>query len=230
MFYALATNQSYFEDKISVFIALGPVLELSHCQSGLLDFVAAHDTLLVDAARLLGIYDFFPANWLTTGAFRLLCGTLPSICKFGTYLIADEDTSLDDSDRLTVYMGHFPSGTSLNSLVHYGQILQAGKFQKYDYGKEANMKIYGQATPPLIPIKSITKVPMALFVGKDDELADTEDAEWADNEMVKSIIFYHEYVLGHLSFMVAKEMSYFTVDAMAIINKYHPASITTFLA
>jgi hypothetical protein len=59
-----------------------------------------------------------------------------------------------------------------------------------------------------------------MFVGQADELADAIDNEWAYSQMSKAVFFYHEYNLGHLSFMVAKDMSYFTVDAMAIINRY----------
>jgi len=30
MFYALSHNEKYFEDKISLFVALGPVMRLTH--------------------------------------------------------------------------------------------------------------------------------------------------------------------------------------------------------
>jgi predicted alpha/beta hydrolase len=36
LFYALATNEDYFVDKLSVFVALGPVMRLTHCKSSLL--------------------------------------------------------------------------------------------------------------------------------------------------------------------------------------------------
>jgi len=113
MYYGLAKNEGFFADKVSVFIALGPVMKLTHCKSALIQLVSANDALLLDTCKLLGIYEFFPANWLTTGAMRLLCGTIPALCRLGDFLIADEDTTLDDADRLTVYLGHFPSGTSL---------------------------------------------------------------------------------------------------------------------
>ena len=70
----------------------------------------------------------FPAGWLTTSAFRVICTVIPAICDFGVYLIADEDTYLDNTDRLSIYMGHFPAGTSLKCLVHYAQIINAAKF------------------------------------------------------------------------------------------------------
>lgn len=116
MFAGLALNEDFFADKVSIFVALGPVLELTHCKSNLLWFVAENDGLLVDTCDLLGFYEFFPANWIDTGAMRLICGTIPALCRFGAFLIVDEDTSEDDSDRLDVYLGHFPSGTSFNCL------------------------------------------------------------------------------------------------------------------
>lgn len=46
LFYALSTNQDFFKDKVSVFIALGPVLELSHGKSNLLNFAAMFGDVL----------------------------------------------------------------------------------------------------------------------------------------------------------------------------------------
>jgi hypothetical protein len=100
MFYGLATNENFFADKVSVFVALGPVMELTNCKSSLLWFVANNDALIIDTCSLVGIYEFFPANWVDTGAMRLLCGTIPALCKFGMFLVVDEDTTKDDTDRL----------------------------------------------------------------------------------------------------------------------------------
>jgi len=231
LFYGLSHNESYYAERISVFLAMGPVLELTHCQSDLLDFIAHNDALIIDTCELFGIYDMFPANWLTTGAMRLMCGIIPEICDFGVYLICDEDTDLDDTDRLNIYMGHFPSGTSLMCLDHYGQIINAEKFQYYDFGKNTNQQVYHQSDPPLIPIQNIEgKVPIAMFVGLADELADPTDNEWAYSQMQKAVIYYHEYNLGHLSFMVAKDMSFFTIDAMYLINKYQPLPTKAIIA
>jgi hypothetical protein len=152
MYYLLATNEEYVKKKVNVFIALGPVMKLTHCKSALIQLVAFNEWLLVDTCELLGIYEFFPANWLTTGAMKLLCGTIPKLCELGDYLIADEDITLDDEKRLQVYMGHFPSGTSLRCLDHYGQILNSDSFQKFNFGKKENEKRYGQDTPPTIDL------------------------------------------------------------------------------
>jgi hypothetical protein len=63
-----------------------------------------------------------------------------------------------------------------------------------------------------------------MFVGTEDELADDIDNEWARDTMVNGVKFYREYDLGHLSFMVAKDMSYLTTDVMNILHQYHPVN------
>jgi len=66
-----------------------------------------------------------------------------------------------------------------------------------------------------------------MFVGKDDELADVTDNEWAHQTMGPAVVYYNEYMMGHLTFMIAKDMSYFTVDAMNILKKYQPITSST---
>lgn len=57
-----------------------------------------------------------------------------------------------------------------------------------------------------------------MFVGTKDGLADDIDNQWAYEQMKKDVVFYKEYELSHLSYMVAKDMSYFTEDVMNILT------------
>jgi len=216
MFYGLSHNEAYLAERVSVFVALGPVTNLYNCKSSLIQFFANFQNLIADTAGLLGFYEFFPANWLTTGFMRLFCGTIPQICEFGLFLISDEDPALNDQDRTPVFLGHFPSGTSLRSLEHYAQILTSNKFQRMDYGTSTNRKVYGQDTPPLINLANISQVPIAMFVGTKDQLATLDDNR-VTKESLKTLTFYREYALGHMSFLIAKDMTYFTTDVMSIL-------------
>jgi len=65
------------------------------------------------------------------------------------------------------------------------------------------------------------KFPLAVFSGSKDLLADPKDVAWTVAQMKDTIIFDHEYYLGHMSFAIAKDMSFFTVDTMAILNHYN---------
>lgn len=51
----------------------------------------------------------------------------------------------------------------------------------YDYGSiTANQKVYGESSPPIINLKRLekSKIPVAIFVGKDDDLGDISDSQW----------------------------------------------------
>jgi hypothetical protein len=102
--------------------------------------------------------------------------------------------------------------------------MQSGNFQMFDQGSPAaNQAKYGQATPPIIPIDSITKVPVAMFVGDEDSFADPTDAHWAYTQ-IPSAIFYQELKnFDHSSFTDGKDMSY-TQTMVDLVHKYNPLS------
>ena len=64
-------------------------------------------------------------------------------------------------------------------------------------------------------------MPIALFGGDVDPLADSEDVHWLNEQLGDRVNFYHEYHLSHNSFLTAKDMSYFTVDVMAVLKTMH---------
>jgi hypothetical protein len=59
-----------------------------------------------------------------------------------------------------------------------------------------------------------------MFVGTSDQLATVEDNRWAQTQ-ISTIEFYKEYTLGHMSFMIANDMSYFN-DVMNMLKKHNP--------
>jgi hypothetical protein len=92
--------------------------------------------------------------------------------------MCDADPSLDNYDRYDVFIGHEPSGTSVMNMEHWKQAFDRGHFQAFDYGSAAaNNMHYGQSSPPVWNLKNI-KVPVRLFAGSSDELADPTDVAW----------------------------------------------------
>lgn len=57
MFYALATNQDFFKDKVSVFIALGPALYLRSESSFFLNIFRKNVELIMQWSKAFGIFD-----------------------------------------------------------------------------------------------------------------------------------------------------------------------------
>jgi hypothetical protein len=76
---------------------------------------------------------------------------------------------------MPVITGHYPAGTSLMNFRHFEQYYHTGKFAKFDWGPEINMKKYNQTTPPIYNVSNID-VPVHLFVGRYDRLATVKDA------------------------------------------------------
>jgi len=69
-------------------------------------------------------------------------------------------------------------GATAKQLLHYAQLISTGKFTQFDYySDKENKKRYGTKKPPSINLDNIpdTKVPIAMFVGEFDPLAEEED-------------------------------------------------------
>jgi hypothetical protein len=61
-----------------------------------------------------------------------------------------------------------------------------------------------------------------MIAGSLDHLSTVEDTRWASTKLDKVLIHYQEYELGHLSYFIAKDMTYFTRDVMNLLDRYHP--------
>ena len=173
MFYAVSAHQEFWKERLNLWIALAPVTKLDHTKSDLFLLFAQFTSIIQEAANLLHVWSILggPSN----AASKLICGTIPDICLFGESFLITQDPSLDDKDRFAVYMSHFPAGASVQSLVHYGQIINSKSFRLYDWGQKKNVEKYGQGTPPDIDLTRITELPTAMFVGTQDDLGDVTD-------------------------------------------------------
>ena len=72
-------------------------------------------------------------------------------------------------------------------------------------------------------------MPTALFRGSLDDLADIRDTTWLAGEMKNTLIFDNVYRMGHISPMIGIDMSFFKLDAMYLIEKYHPLDGSLFM-
>ncbi|KAK5984457.1 Ab-hydrolase associated lipase region, partial [Trichostrongylus colubriformis] len=79
--------------------------------------------------------------------------------------------------RIPVYVSHFPAGTSSMNILHWVQLVKAGIAVRFNYGEEMNIATYGQKTPPTYDFRNISNVPIYVFAGGNDWIADEEDLE-----------------------------------------------------
>jgi len=121
MFVGLSEKPDYFNDKTSIFVALGPVSKIPHTESGLIQFIVNFYDLIANTAGFWGIDEILGQSWITSGVTGLFCTHVPVFCELLLSFFTSDDPSLDDNDRYAVYMGHQPNGSSTQALLHYAQ-------------------------------------------------------------------------------------------------------------
>ena len=168
MFSGLSTQNDWFKQRVSIFIALGSVSRLDHIPNLFLRLTMQFP-FAIKALKLLNINELLPNNFITRTTFTLLCGTAPTICKYAFKILADADPSVDSTEWARIYYGHYPGGASTKCIEHYSQMFNAKKFQNFDYGEEENKRRYGTKPPHEFNLKNIN-IPVAKFTGTTDVL------------------------------------------------------------
>jgi pimeloyl-ACP methyl ester carboxylesterase len=222
VFYGLAENEDYYKDKMSVFVALAPVTMLPNTDCTLFHLASDLYDEIDDLFDTLNIHSVLNNTWYTSTTVKLFCNAIPPICLALESIFVTNNTEYDDADRFQVYMNHEPNGSSTKAILHYTQNLKEARFQEWAPDYHTFLDIGNKRKTDLIPLNTISQVPIAMFVGNVDELADPTDAEWARQEIGSPVVHYQEINGGHLTFVIGKDMSWFSNDVMPILEKYSP--------
>lgn len=73
-------------------------------------------------------------SWFETDVGMIFCADFPYVCADLLKYVMDADPSLDNYQRYDVLVGHDPSGTSVQNMAHWKQMLDKKDFIAYDYG------------------------------------------------------------------------------------------------
>lgn len=187
----------------NLFIAMAPVAYTHHIRSELMQVGAHWD--LVQLESLLGVREFD----LATAIQKLLpdiCYVDPAACEDVLDLLMGPSVNLNES-RMDYYLNYEPNPTSVQNIVHWAQGVNVEKFQKFDFGKEGNMKHYGQPTPPQYDLGNFPEtLPFALFTGGNDYLADPADvATLVASLPSQSVLTHFEPTYAHMDFLWAED-------------------------
>ncbi|XP_063447132.1 gastric triacylglycerol lipase-like [Mytilus trossulus] len=190
--------------KVKLFIALAPIAKLADVRGITSLLVKALKPNIDEVFTLFGRKGFFLNNSINMDIADKICDTDASafLCSEITDLIYGHGLPSFDWRRVPVYMSHIPSGTSVRNMVHFGQGVISGEFQLYDFGTAVeNMARYNQTTPPYVNITQVD-VPVALYSGGNDYLADPTDVKFISANL-KHIVENKEYPKwNHADFVV----------------------------
>eukprot|EP00106_Octopus_bimaculoides_P014318 XP_014781760.1 PREDICTED: gastric triacylglycerol lipase-like [Octopus bimaculoides] len=161
-FLAFSENQT-LANKIKLMVALGPVYTVGHITSSVRFATVIDDKILFD---IFGRKSFLPENIIITTLAKTVCRCrrLNFLCQDAIRIVAKFDDRNMNSSRIPVYLTHSPAGTSTQNMAHFAQ-----------YGTKAdNLLHYGHPTPPAYNVSKL-QIPVALYSGGRDSLADPKD-------------------------------------------------------
>jgi pimeloyl-ACP methyl ester carboxylesterase len=217
MFAALARRDPVILQYLKKYLAAGPVAFVNHCNSNLFHIMANADLgkwlYFADAKKIL-----YPTQ-TQYDYLELICEDFDNIvCKSVLSTVADVNTTVDNVPRMDVFVGHYPAGASVQDMYYWNQMVENTQFSWYNYGEKGNIEHYNQTTPPLYDLGQID-VPVYLFAGYFDRLADPTDVEVLKSQLTGSPeVVLNTYPYGHATFFWGYNTSWI-YDAINIMNK-----------
>lgn len=179
-YFIMCSERPGYCDKANVLIGLAPASRQTHTKS------VPYRTLMktIDTTRSIlsftGIQEVFSKGAFSQEFMGFLC-QLPmmsnGLCNTIEALFDSNHPGSITNETTRVLFSHFPAGTSVQNLARYGQSMKSQKFEKFNYGKDENMKIYNSEIPPEYNLSAVT-VPVMILYGKNDYLVDPKDVRW----------------------------------------------------
>jgi pimeloyl-ACP methyl ester carboxylesterase len=213
-----ALKPDFFNSKINFAVIVSPVVRFDKVYP----FPFHH---------LMALYAFFRKliqkfGWYDLESMRISAHTDAFWCRDNLdfcAILKGYDTENMPIDRLSTMTYYGDVGTAWGFYEHYAQIGMAGRFQRMDYGHEANRQRYGSLTPPIYDL-SLVKVPTALVYGTADFMWRPEVVQWLNSKdrsgfsTVKSTTVLPG--LSHNDFFEYKDCSWFEKIIDQIVDAY----------
>lgn len=135
MFSALSEGHGNFGDKLNLFVALAPVVNLGWCPSQLQQLKGWQETIQ-GTLKNMGINEIGgPTHTYTMRAF---CLAFPLTCRIIDNMDSMQDTPYNRSDRVAIVDARHGNAASVRQLLHYLQIIKTKEYKQYDWGKKEN--------------------------------------------------------------------------------------------
>ncbi|XP_045882238.1 gastric triacylglycerol lipase isoform X1 [Meles meles] len=202
-FIAFSTNPKLAK-RIKTFYALAPVATVKYTKTLLNKLMLLPSTIF---KLVFGDKIFYPHHFFDQFLATEVCSreTVDLLCSNALFIICGFDTKNLNMSRLDVYLSHNPAGTSVQDVLHWSQAVKSGEFQAFDWGSPAlNMLHFHQPTPPYYNLTDM-HVPIAVWNGGNDLLADPRDVDHLLSKLPNLI--YHRKIppYNHLDFIWAMD-------------------------
>ncbi|KAK4880456.1 hypothetical protein RN001_008602 [Aquatica leii] len=226
----LAASRPEYNKSVKLAIALGPSMILGKTKHWLIEFLHAYQKEISALVNLYDFYELLPHNSIIPATAELLCNDnsiFREICTAFFYVLAGFNPGTVNRTMIPIVISNTPAGFSFLQLKHYIQLYHSDHFQKFDYGKNENMRRYGTAKAPPYEVSNIT-APIAVYYGTSDTLVSYIDAERSISALpnvvfTKKVIGYNHLDLmwgNNVAEIVFKSESTLTTLSISVTNMY----------
>jgi len=183
MFASLSDKKTtkFVHDRLELFIALAPVVYMKNIEVESLEILSQLFSAIEYFSKLLNFYEVLPGICAKKTDFMIeimefVCQNFGSDCmKLMPAMMMSNKDYLPDMKKL---FNHYPSGTSIKLFYQMAQIVNAKdyRFQKFDYQKKQNMRVYGKPKPPKYNLKNV-KAKLKIIHFEKDKLSTSIDTD-----------------------------------------------------
>ncbi|XP_037581742.2 lysosomal acid lipase/cholesteryl ester hydrolase-like [Dermacentor silvarum] len=180
------------------------------------------------------LYPFTEAGFLGTSAglrqlISATCNIIANVlCADAFTLTAYTSPEQFNETRLPVYVGHLPTGSTMQNYLHYSQVYKAKNLVMYDHGRSENRRRYGQDNPPPYPLERI-RLPIALFPSPGDTVATPADVADLVDRLGENVVLEHRVPqpsFRHLDFATGYRANDILHNvAIGLVRKYADESL-----
>lgn len=228
LFFTMLSERPKYNEKVKAFAGLAPFNKLSHMHVAVIEMVAPYAERYLNAMYLAGQYEIMPKGFPLLPLARSFCAfPTRAICSFFGDGFSNLGSKYINESRIPVYLCHAPAGTSLKNLVHFLQLLNSKKAQKFDYGPEDNKKYYGHEDPPEYKLSNV-KTDVGIFWSRGDQFVPPENVRELIRDLgprVKKNHFIDDPYYTHVHFAVAlNNPEVLHKDLLEFLNRYASTS------
>lgn len=197
-FIAFSENKE-LSKKVRFLGTLSPVGYATHMTSSATSYSEMSDQTLY---LILGRKSIFGSSSKRNTLITMACKSMTACVKLGEMIGGTFSPHMNKS-RLTVYYTHTPAGSSVQNFVHWAQLMRNKESRKYNFdSKLDNIAKYGMTKPPKIKFNKVD-VPVAMFTGASDTIANPTDAKRLANELPNLVTKVEISDYSHLDFIFA---------------------------
>ncbi|XP_034949218.1 gastric triacylglycerol lipase-like [Chelonus insularis] len=178
--FVLLSTRPKYNTKVNVALAWAPVVIVTHELPGLfINFMLRYGNQLEKVFQFFNFFELFPrlsTKQLNTAEFWLkLCWnrSVQSLCHRLMDFIFGVNNLNIDLPTLKRFWSHYPQGTSIRTIIHYGQIVLRRKFTQYDFGSDENHRKYNNVEPAEYPIENIS-TPLIIYHSSGDDITNKQ--------------------------------------------------------